>query len=125
MFSPAGKCSFSFALDAEGAPTYRLFYGEKEVVQTSRMAVMLKDLSAFEKGFSIVKVDSLNYDSTWKPVYADAADAHWQLNPQAYKITSSLVTRETVLNIYLAAGGGAAVRFKEATAEEKRTLKKY
>ncbi|MCC6411159.1 MAG: glycoside hydrolase family 97 protein [Saprospiraceae bacterium] len=73
MLSPAGKCSFSFALDAEGAPTYRLFYGKKEVVQTSRMAVMLKDLPAFEKGFSIVKVDSMSYDGTWKPVWGEVA----------------------------------------------------
>ena|GEM_PF-6797500 len=37
------------------------------------MAVMLKDLPAFEKGFSIVKVDSLVYDGTWKPVWGEVA----------------------------------------------------
>lgn len=73
MFSPAGKCSFTFALDAEGTPTYRFFYGKKEVVQSSRMAVMLKDLPAFEKGFTVVKVDSMNYDGTWKPIWGEVA----------------------------------------------------
>ena len=42
-------------------------------------------------------------------IYADAADADWKANPMAYKITTQIVTSETVLSIPLAAGGGCAI----------------
>ncbi len=45
-------------------------------------------------------------------VYADAPDAHWQKNPQAYKITSMEVNAKSVLDLALAAGGGTAVSIK-------------
>ena len=44
-------------------------------------------------------------------VYADAPDAHWDTNPTAYEISSSTVTCEDMLNLWLAPGGGAAVSF--------------
>jgi hypothetical protein len=58
-------------------------------------------------------------------VYADAPDAHWQLNPEVYSIRSGLVTSKTQLSLKLAPGGGAAVRFKPATNEEKKVLKTF
>lgn len=42
-------------------------------------------------------------------IYADAANADWKTNPEAYAITSKSVTSETVLSIALASGGGAAI----------------
>ncbi|MEX6687328.1 glycoside hydrolase family 97 protein [Danxiaibacter flavus] len=42
-------------------------------------------------------------------VYADAPNADWKNNPEAYTISSQTVTSETVLSIPLAAGGGAAI----------------
>lgn len=45
-------------------------------------------------------------------VYADAADAHWEKNPMAYKITSQNVNGSTFLKLSLAPGGGAAVSIK-------------
>lgn len=42
-------------------------------------------------------------------VYADAPDADWKKNPEAYQIKTSVVDANTVLTIQLAAGGGAAI----------------
>ncbi|MFN8570836.1 MAG: glycoside hydrolase family 97 protein [Gemmatimonadaceae bacterium] len=42
-------------------------------------------------------------------IYADAADADWERNPVAYRISSQVVTRDSVLSVALANGGGAAV----------------
>ncbi|WP_254640150.1 glycoside hydrolase family 97 protein [Chitinophaga sp. GbtcB8] len=42
-------------------------------------------------------------------VYADAPDADWKKNPEAYQIKTSVVDANTVLTILLAAGGGAAI----------------
>ncbi len=51
-------------------------------------------------------------------VYADGADAHWQTNPQSYKIERITVNSRSRLNLKLAAGGGAAVSLKPVTDEK-------
>jgi alpha-glucosidase len=42
-------------------------------------------------------------------VYADGADAHFETNPTAYEIREEQVTRDDVLSIELAPGGGQAI----------------
>jgi len=49
------------------------------------------------------------YEAT---VYADAENADWKTNPEAYKITRFTVTGKSVLKLKLAKGGGAAVSIK-------------
>ncbi|MGL4851308.1 MAG: glycoside hydrolase family 97 protein [Phocaeicola sp.] len=46
-------------------------------------------------------------------VYADAKDAHWQTNPQAYTIRKGVVTAKSKLTIDAAIGGGFAISIKE------------
>ena len=59
---------------------------------------------------SIIKLDFLDkgrkYDCT---IYADAKDAHYETNPQAYTITKKVVTARDVLKLAEAPGGGFAV----------------
>lgn len=47
-------------------------------------------------------------------IYRDAADAHYVTNPLTYVIEHIPVTRNTILTIELAAGGGQAIRFVPA-----------
>ena len=42
-------------------------------------------------------------------IYADAKNAHYETNPQAYVITKKVVTAKDVLKIQEAPGGGFAV----------------
>jgi alpha-glucosidase len=42
-------------------------------------------------------------------IYADATDAHWDTNPRACEISTRRVTRDTVLTLKLAPGGGQAI----------------
>ncbi len=58
-------------------------------------------------------------------IYGDAADAHWEKNPMAYKIESSLVDSKDVLKLKLANGGGAAVSIKPASDDDVKRIKKY
>jgi alpha-glucosidase len=46
-------------------------------------------------------------------IYADAKDAHYDLNPTATKISTEKVTRDRDLNLDLAPGGGVAIVFKK------------
>jgi hypothetical protein len=57
-------------------------------------------------------------------IYADADNADWKENPEAYQIKKYLVDANTKLNLKLAKGGGAAISIKPATAEDKG-LKSY
>ena len=45
-------------------------------------------------------------------IYADAKNAHYKANPQAYTITTKTVTNKTKLKIYTAAGGGCAIKIE-------------
>ena len=51
------------------------------------------------------------YEAT---IYADAKDADYKTNPQAYKITKQKVTYKTKLSMTSAAGGGYAISIVES-----------
>jgi hypothetical protein len=60
-----------------------------------------------------IRLDFLPKGQKFKmTVYADGKDADWQKNPKSYKITNSMVTSKSILNLQLAPGGGAAVSFE-------------
>ena len=45
-------------------------------------------------------------------IYADSDSTDWIFNPNAYTITEKFVSKDSVINISLASGGGQAIRFK-------------
>lgn len=55
-------------------------------------------------------------------IYADGADADWESNPLSIDIRQVLVDSQTVLTMELAPGGGVAIRFRPATAEEEISI---
>ena len=61
-----------------------------------------------------VKLDflqpGLRYEAT---IYADAADADYETNPQAYTITKRTVDSSTVLDLHMARSGGFAISLRE------------
>ena len=59
-------------------------------------------------------------------IYADAKDASWDKNPQAYTITQRIVTNRSKLDLHAGSGGGFAISIKEAkTPAELKGLKKW
>ncbi len=59
------------------------------------------------------RLDFLEKDRTYTAkIYADAADADYQTNPQAYTIYTKDVTSEDTLSIDCARGGGFAISFE-------------
>ncbi len=64
----------------------------------------------------------LTYAAT---IYADAADADWKTNPEAYTIQTYLVNAKSVLKMKLAPGGGAAVSIRPVTPDQVKGLKFY
>ncbi len=53
-------------------------------------------------------------------LYADAPDADYQRNPEAYTIRTGKVNAKTALKIRMARGGGFAISIRETTDADKR-----
>lgn len=70
-----------------------------------------------EKGHqSVLKLNFLDADKTYvATVYADAPDADYKTNPQAYTIHKGTVTSKSVLKLRAASGGGYAISIFEVT----------
>ena len=64
---------------------------------------------------STLRLDFLDKGKTYvATVYADAPDADYKTNPQAYTITKGVVTVKSVLKLHSVAGGGYAISIVEA-----------
>ncbi|MEO7394383.1 MAG: glycoside hydrolase family 97 protein [Chitinophagaceae bacterium] len=57
-------------------------------------------------------------------IYADAKDAHYKTNPQAYTIRKVIVSNISKLKQYVAPGGGYAISFIESKNGNEKGLKK-
>jgi hypothetical protein len=57
-------------------------------------------------------------------IYADAPNADYKTNPQAYTIRKISVTNKSKLSQFVAAGGGYAISFVEANKENSKATKK-
>jgi hypothetical protein len=63
---------------------------------------------------SSINLDFLDKNKKYEAtIYADAADADYKTNPQAYKISKQKVTNKTNLKLKTAAGGGYAISIVE------------
>lgn len=78
-----------------------------------------------ESRTSTIKFDFLTPGKTYvATLYADAKDAHYKTNPQAYTIRKVIVTSKSKLSQFVAPGGGYAISITEAAKAETKGLKK-
>lgn len=73
IVSPGGTLALEFALTPSGEPTYRLTRGGRDVIRTSRMAILLKGLPSFDSGFAVARIDSTTIDNSWSPVWGESS----------------------------------------------------
>ncbi|WP_141876241.1 glycoside hydrolase family 97 protein [Gramella sp. Hel_I_59] len=74
---------------------------------------------------SKIEFDFLDKDKTYiATIYADAADAHYKTNPQAYETKKYRVNSKSSLSQQSAPGGGFAISIMEAEKSEVKDLKK-
>lgn len=79
-----------------------------------------------ENGYtSAISFDFLDADKVYvATIYADAKDANYKTNPQAYEIRKVVVTKKSKLSQRLAPGGGLAISVIEADKAAIKGLKK-
>ena len=74
---------------------------------------------------SRITFDFLDAGKTYvATIYADAPNADYKTNPQAYTIRKVVVTNKSKLSQLVAAGGGYAISFVEADKQQTKGLKK-
>jgi hypothetical protein len=74
---------------------------------------------------STITFDFLEPGKTYiATLYADAKDAHFKTNPQAYTIRKGVVTSKSKLQQWSAAGGGYAICVVEVDKKETNGFKK-
>jgi hypothetical protein len=74
---------------------------------------------------SAIKFDFLDSGKLYiATIYADANNAHYKTNPQAYTIKKVLVTNKSKLSQLVAVGGGYAISIVEAGKTDVKGLKK-
>jgi glucan 1,4-alpha-glucosidase len=57
-------------------------------------------------------------------IYADAKDAHYKTNPQAYSIRKVMLTTKSILSQYCVPGGGYAISIVDANKDNLKGVKK-
>src|SRR5688572_28820022 len=93
IVSPSKNLSLSFALTAEGEPTYQLKFGQKLIINTSKLGLELKDQPHFLKGFTVSKIDTTSFDETWTPVWGEVNKIRNQYRELAITLTQASTDR--------------------------------
>ncbi|WP_027136764.1 glycoside hydrolase family 97 protein [Gaetbulibacter saemankumensis] len=72
------------------------------------------NVNGYDSRTSKITLDFLDKDKKYEAIiYADAKDAHYKTNPQAYSIKTKKVTYKSKLSLVSASGGGYAISIKE------------
>ena len=78
-------------------------------------------VAGYDARTSTVTLDFLEPNEVYvAKIYADADNAHYKTNPQAYTIREVRCTSKSTLKQFVAAGGGYAVSFRKATSADKK-----
>lgn len=74
------KVSLTFALAANGQPTYAISYGQRPVIKPSRLGLTLADGQGFDGPLVLVGSEIKDVDETWQPVWGEVKNIrnHYQ-----------------------------------------------
>jgi hypothetical protein len=75
-----GNVKLTFALNAARQPTYAVAFGQKPVVNTSRLGLVFEDGRGFEGPLELAGSEVKNVDETWQPVLGEVKNIrnHYQ-----------------------------------------------
>ncbi len=100
--SPNGNITMSFALNANGTPTYSLQYKQKDVVKTSKLGLELKDdKKSLLSDFTIVDTKTTAFDETWKPVWGEVNAIRNHYNELAVTLAQKETDRKILIRFRL------------------------
>ena len=91
--SPNGQLTLTFALQADGVPTYRLAYKGREVLKTSKLGLELKNAPALTSGFAVAETRQRTFDESWQPVWGEVKTIRNHYNELAVTLAQAATGR--------------------------------
>ena len=123
LTSPNGQLEMNFSVDAEGRPTYELFYQGKTVIGQSHLGYQLKEENPdkatdfeyktfaekelikqkadLQTGFSVVSTQSCTFDETWSPVWGEESAIRNHYNELEVTLQQQKNDRQMILRFRL------------------------
>ena len=100
--SPDNNIVVNFLLANDGTPMYSMNYGDKKVVNPSRLGLKLKDKTALDKNFVLESQSSSSFDETWTPVWGEESEIRNNYNELTVNLKQSTTNRQLtfVFRIY-------------------------
>lgn len=122
--SPDGNLTLKFSIQNGGVPTYALIYKDKDVIQTSKLGLELKDDSdahtdfsdfsvkqkdnnssedkvSLLNGFEITDIKTATFDESWKPVWGEVSQIRNHYNELAVTLNQKSTDRHIVIRFRL------------------------
>lgn len=98
--SPNGKLALDVFVDKEGRPFYSLDYKGKQLIKPSALG-LVADETLFDKGFRVVKTDTLSVKRSWNPVWGEYSEVEDNFRELAVNLKADQPERELTLRFRL------------------------
>lgn len=118
IYSPGHKLSLTFNLTPEGIPVYQLSLAQKEVIKSSKLGVILKELPSFDNGFTILKIDTSSFDETWSPVWGEVKQIRNNYNELTVTLQQPTVHNRKLLIKFRLFDDGLGFRYEFPDQQE-------
>ncbi|HAG16710.1 MAG TPA: alpha-glucosidase [Bacteroidales bacterium] len=69
--SPNGQLNLSFYLNEKGIPAYFLHYKNQMVLDTSTIAIVLKNAPSIQENFTAIESSHRSFNEVWEPVWGE------------------------------------------------------
>ena len=67
------KVRLQFTMDADGRPTYAVYYGEKPVIKPSHLGIKILNDPGLDANFIVTGTERKSVDEQWKPVWGEVS----------------------------------------------------
>jgi hypothetical protein len=102
LTSPDRKFVMTFALLADGTPTYALSYKGKPVVGSSKLGFVLKnDRKSLLDGFTVEDIANSSFDASWEPVWGEVKTIRNHYNEMAVLLNQKETGRQVRIRFRL------------------------
>ncbi|WP_210522123.1 glycoside hydrolase family 97 protein [Hymenobacter terricola] len=115
IYSPSRKLALTFGLSPAGEPTYKLTFGPKIVLKTSRLGILIQDQPGFARGLTVVRRDSSQHDDTWTLVWGETKTIRNHYQELAVTLQQAAPPRQRVVLRFRVFDDGLGFRYEFPT----------
>ena len=99
--SPNGQLQLNFTINAQGEPTYELFYKGRVVIKPSTLGLELKNAPELMDRFTLADTRTATFDETWKPVWGEVGIIRNYYNELAVTLHQKVQERSIIIRFRL------------------------